>query len=119
MWTQRVKDGSRLLQPSGHGSAWNSISAADASEDGIFRVCQHDCWQAGCLPGISLRSGRTGLAMTGRILIGTDEAGYGPNLGPLTVAATAWHLPDDVEPLDLWEELQSVLTSAPESGDQR
>lgn len=57
--------------------------------------------------------------MTGRILIGTDEAGYGPNLGPLTVAATAWHLPDGVEPLDLWKELESVLTSAPQRGDQR
>jgi ribonuclease HII len=57
--------------------------------------------------------------MTGRILIGTDEAGYGPNLGPLTVAATAWHLPDGVEPLDLWDELKSVLTCTPERGDQR
>ncbi len=57
--------------------------------------------------------------MTGRILIGTDEAGYGPNLGPLTVAATAWHLPDGVEPLDLWDELKSVLTCVPERGDQR
>ena len=46
--------------------------------------------------------------MTGRILIGTDEAGYGPNLGPLTVAATAWHLPDGVEPLDLWKALAST-----------
>jgi ribonuclease HII len=57
--------------------------------------------------------------MTGRILIGTDEAGYGPNLGPLTVAATAWQLPDGVEPLDMWDELKAVLTSAPERGDQR
>lgn len=57
--------------------------------------------------------------MTGRILIGTDEAGYGPNLGPLTVAATAWSLPAGVEPLDLWKELESVLTSAPRRGDQR
>lgn len=57
--------------------------------------------------------------MSGRILIGTDEAGYGPNLGPLTVAATAWHLPGDVEPQDLWDELKSVLTSMPERGDQR
>jgi hypothetical protein len=30
------------------------------------------------------------------ILIGMDEAGYGPNLGPLVVAATAWHLEDEV-----------------------
>ncbi len=57
--------------------------------------------------------------MSGRILIGTDEAGYGPNLGPLTVVGTAWHLPDGVEPLDLWDELKSVLTSMPERGDQR
>ncbi len=28
------------------------------------------------------------------ILIGMDEAGYGPNYGPLVVAATAWHVPD-------------------------
>jgi hypothetical protein len=30
------------------------------------------------------------------ILIGMDEAGYGPQLGPLAIAATAWHVPDDL-----------------------
>lgn len=29
----------------------------------------------------------------GRIVIGVDEAGYGPNIGPLIVAATAWRVP--------------------------
>lgn len=57
--------------------------------------------------------------MTGRILIGTDEAGYGPNLGPLTIAATAWYLPEGVEPIGLWDELKAVLTNAPARGDQR
>ncbi|MFM8734539.1 MAG: hypothetical protein ACKOC8_05020 [Pirellulales bacterium] len=34
------------------------------------------------------------------LVVGTDEAGYGPNLGPLVVAATAWEAagdPGDVE----------------------
>lgn len=34
------------------------------------------------------------------LVIGTDEAGYGPNLGPLVVAASVWRTtaaPDDVE----------------------
>lgn len=29
------------------------------------------------------------------LLIATDEAGYGPKLGPLIVVATAWRLPDE------------------------
>jgi hypothetical protein len=34
------------------------------------------------------------------IVVGTDEAGYGPNLGPLVVAATAWRVavpPEEAE----------------------
>src|SRR3954467_12978600 len=32
------------------------------------------------------------------ILIGMDEAGYGPHLGPLAIAATAWELRGDASP---------------------
>lgn len=42
------------------------------------------------------------------ILIGTDEAGYGPNLGPLAIGGTAWNVPNiDV---DLYEQLESVVS---------
>ncbi len=34
--------------------------------------------------------------MTNRILIGADEAGYGPNLGPLLIVATAWSIPENM-----------------------
>ena len=57
--------------------------------------------------------------MSRRLLIGTDEAGYGPNLGPLTVTATAWEIPEGVEPASLWEEFGKVVTNAPTRGDQR
>lgn len=57
--------------------------------------------------------------MSRRLLIGTDEAGYGPNLGPLTVTATAWEIPEGVEPASLWEEFSRIVTNAPTRGDQR
>jgi ribonuclease HII len=57
--------------------------------------------------------------MSRRLLIGTDEAGYGPNLGPLTVTATAWEIPGDVEPASLWDEFSDIVTNAPIRGDQR
>jgi hypothetical protein len=40
------------------------------------------------------------------LLIGTDEAGYGPNLGPLVVAATAWRVDAPAE------DAEAVLTGA-------
>lgn len=57
--------------------------------------------------------------MSRRLLIGTDEAGYGPNLGPLTVTATAWEIPGDVEPASLWDEFSDIVTNAPLRGDRR
>jgi ribonuclease HII len=50
-------------------------------------------------------------------LIGTDEAGYGPNLGPLVISASVWEVPDGVRADDLYRLLRSVISAAPrESG---
>ena len=46
-------------------------------------------------------------------LIGTDEAGYGPNLGPLVVTATLWHVPDAPQCDDLYERLKRVVANSP------
>lgn len=40
-----------------------------------------------------------------KTLVGVDEAGYGPNLGPLVIATSAWELPDDGQPADLYGRL--------------
>lgn len=50
-----------------------------------------------------------------RLLIGTDEAGYGPNLGPLVVAASAWQAPAKVAPEQLYAQLAECV--AVECGD--
>lgn len=42
-------------------------------------------------------------------LVGVDEAGYGPNLGPLVVAATAWRVPHRVGPEKLYDRLASCI----------
>jgi len=47
-------------------------------------------------------------------LIGTDEAGYGPNLGPLVISATLWELPEGVSGDELPRLLQSVVAPAVE-----
>lgn len=43
------------------------------------------------------------------LVVGTDEAGYGPNLGPLVVAATAWEA--DLEPDAAEEALAEAMTA--------
>ncbi|TWT33103.1 ribonuclease H family protein [Blastopirellula retiformator] len=53
-------------------------------------------------------------------LIGVDEAGYGPNLGPLVIAATVWQTPDSISGEDLYEVLSEVIAVARKSSrDQR
>ena len=56
------------------------------------------------------------------LLIGTDEAGYGPNLGPLVVAATIWRTSEAAGCHDLYEQLDDIVCRKPLSGtrqDQR
>lgn len=43
-------------------------------------------------------------------MIGVDEAGYGPNLGPLVVAATVWRLPDVLLGEDLYRLAAPAVT---------
>ena len=50
------------------------------------------------------------------LLIGTDEAGYGPNLGPLVISATAWQVPDELGDADLFELLRSVVARDSKDG---
>ena len=50
------------------------------------------------------------------LLIGMDEAGYGPNLGPLVIGATAWEVPGDPRKVDLWKLFSGVVEqTAPEN----
>lgn len=54
------------------------------------------------------------------IVIGMDEAGYGPNLGPLVIGTSAWSFDGHPVDVDLWSELEEVITqAAPKKGDLR
>lgn len=51
-------------------------------------------------------------------LLGTDEAGYGPNIGPLVVTATLWRVPDDADET-LYGCLRRVVHADPQCEDPR
>jgi len=51
--------------------------------------------------------------------IGVDEAGLGPNLGPLVVAAVVWETPGDPRDFDFWSHFEPVVSSDPKSDDGR
>src|SRR4051794_9189715 len=68
---------------------------ARASSLSFRRVTRLDQTYAGA------SSGCQGGAIAMGYVIGTDEAGYGPNLGPLVISATVWELPDGQGAADL------------------
>ncbi|MBI1312073.1 hypothetical protein GC176_12335 [bacterium] len=54
------------------------------------------------------------------IVIGMDEAGYGPNLGPLVITAAVWQMPGDPRDFDFWSSLGEVVSQPrPKRGDER
>lgn len=53
------------------------------------------------------------------ILAGIDEAGLGPNLGPLTTAATAFRTPGGWDHASLWPRLAEAVAERPRRGETR
>lgn len=52
-------------------------------------------------------------------IVGIDEAGYGPNLGPFVMASVACRLPEDHAGADLWHLLRDVVRRHRERDDGR
>jgi hypothetical protein len=52
-------------------------------------------------------------------VIGTDEAGYGPHLGPLVISATVWEVDDPPKAHDLYRALKKVVCANPERASGR
>ena len=48
-------------------------------------------------------------------LVGTDEAGYGPNLGPLVITTTVWRV-DSIKDTDLFSKLRGPVRSVDDEG---
>jgi hypothetical protein len=51
--------------------------------------------------------------------IGMDEAGIGPNIGPLVVAAVVWETPGDPQNLDFWKTFRTVVARDPKATSPR
>src|SRR5262249_60903847 len=52
-------------------------------------------------------------------IIGIDEAGYGPNLGPFVMTSVACRVPDALQAADLWRVLQAAVRRHTEPADDR
>lgn len=49
------------------------------------------------------------------LVIGMDEAGYGPNLGPLLTTASVWEVSGDPRKFDFWSRLAPSVSQTPSS----
>jgi ribonuclease HII len=52
-------------------------------------------------------------------IVGIDEAGYGPNLGPFVMSSVACRVPDDLAARDLWKVLKTAVRRHPSDDDGR
>jgi ribonuclease HII len=52
-------------------------------------------------------------------IIGIDEAGYGPNLGPFVMTSVACHVSDEIAQHDLWHVLRRAVRRQPSVSDGR
>jgi ribonuclease HII len=52
-------------------------------------------------------------------IVGVDEAGYGPNLGPFVMTAAACRVPEGLVDADLWRVLHPVVRRAADGDDGR
>jgi ribonuclease HII len=52
-------------------------------------------------------------------IIGIDEAGYGPNLGPFVMSAVACRVPEQLAAADLWDVLRAAVRRPGDSRDER
>jgi len=52
-------------------------------------------------------------------MIGIDEAGYGPNLGPLVMTSVACRVPEELAGTDLWKALKVVVRRQADPEDSR
>ncbi len=64
------------------------------------------------------RSARTKSVISGpadTLFVGVDEAGYGPNIGPLVVSSTAFYGPSALDAMDWWDVLDPTIGRAKRS----